>query len=146
MSSSSPSPFGNKFMEQIMNYIKSMMGNGGGNGGVHGGNGFPQQPHGMSGSGQLAGMKNKEIAKNLKNNFDFFEDPKKPGYITQERIRDIANSPFTGRFADDRNIQLAQEILKRPDLNRLLDQHSMTGQSDGFIDRKNVDIAIKYSN
>lgn len=132
-------------MGKIMDYIKSMMGMGGGNGGVHGGNNFPQQSFGSPGSGRPAGMTNKEIAKNLQNNFDYFEDPKKPGLISQERIRDIANRPLTGRFADDRNIQLAREILKRPDLNKLLDQHSKTGQLDGLIDRRNIEIAIDKS-
>ncbi len=54
----------------------------------------------------------------LENNRDVFEDSN--GNITQVKIREIANRPFTGKTADDQMTLLALEILRRPALNRTL--------------------------
>lgn len=107
----------------------------------------PARPHCTnSGSSHPSKMSDQQIAQSILNNFDAFEDPAKPGFITQKGLRELANQPLTGRFSDDQNILLAREVLKRPELNKLMDQDSVTGKQDGLIDRKNLEIAAKGGN
>lgn len=66
----------------------------------------------------------------VENNRDMFEDSN--GNITQAKLREVANRPFTGKMADDNLTILANEILRRPTLNRALvsgnkDQDSQSG-------------------
>ncbi|QJI28387.1 hypothetical protein HKK55_06560 [Pseudomonas sp. ADAK18] len=74
----------------------------------------------------------------IENNRDVFQDSN--GNITQAKIREVANRPFTGKTADDNLTMLANEILRRPAMNRSLvsggkDQDSQSGSvkqsSDG---------------
>lgn len=98
------------------------------------------------GGNHAASMNNEQLSQSLLNNFDAFEDRSKPGDISQKSLRDIANSPLTGRSADDQNILLAREVLKRPELNKLLDQDSVTGKQDGLINRESTQIAAYGGN
>ncbi|MBT2375270.1 hypothetical protein [Pseudomonas fluorescens] len=66
----------------------------------------------------------------IENNRDVFQDSN--GNITQAKIREVANRPFTGKTADDNLTVLANEILRRPAMNRSLvsggkDQDSQAG-------------------
>ena len=141
------SSFLSNMFEQFKSFISSMMGNPafGGASNMQALNfdnrqNFPEQGPLSS---HPAGMDDKQLAKGLLNNWDAFEDKNKPGFITQNSIREMANKPMSGRAGDDLNVMLAREILSRPDLNRQLDQHSRTGKQDGWIDKRNIEIVIE---
>lgn len=141
------SSFLSNMFEQFKSFIGSMMGNPAFGGASNmqalnfdNGQNFPEQGPLSS---QPAGMDDKQLAKGLLNNWDAFEDKNKPGFITQNSIREMANKPMSGRAGDDLNVSLAREILSRPDLNRQLDQHSRTGKQDGWIDKRNIDRVIE---
>ena len=140
------SSFLSNMFEQFKSFISSMMGNPafGGASNMQALNfdnrqNFPEQGPLSS---HPAGMDDKQLAKGLLNNWDAFEDKNKPGFITQNSIREMANKPMSGRAGDDLNVSLAREILSRPDLNRQLDQHSRADQQDGMIDKGNIELVI----
>ena len=142
----SQNSFLSNMIEQFKSFIGSMMGNPalGGASSMPAVNfdnrqNFPEQGPLSS---QPAGMDDKQLAKGLLNNWDAFEDKNKPGFITQNSIREMANKPMSGRAGDDLNVSLAREILNRPDLNRQLDQHSRADQQDGMIDKGNIELVI----
>ena len=85
---------------------------------------------------------NDDLAKMLLNSFDAFKDPKQPGYVTTQGISDLASKPLTGDAAQDQNIRLARELMKRPELVNAMDRHSTTGALDGLIDRKKIEMTL----
>lgn len=78
----------------------------------------------------------------LLNNFDAFKDPKRPQYVTTQGIEAMANKPLTGNAAQDQNILLARELMKRPELVNAMDRHSTTGALDGLIDRQKIQMTL----
>ncbi|KAF1030668.1 MAG: hypothetical protein GAK37_01184 [Pseudomonas sp.] len=92
---------------------------------------------------QYGTKNNEELAQLLLDNFDAFKDPKSPSYITKQGLEAMASRPLTGDPDKDRNIHLAKELLKRPDLVDALDRHSTTGALDGLIDRQKIEMTIK---
>ena len=85
---------------------------------------------------------NDDLASMLLNNFDAFKDPKQPGFINTQSISDMASKPLTGNAAQDQNIRLAKELMKRPELVNAIDRHSTTGALDGLIDRKKIEMTL----
>ena len=85
---------------------------------------------------------NDELAQLLLSNFDAFKDPKQPWYVTTQGISNIASKPLTGNAAQDQNIRLARELMKRPELVNAMDRHSSTGALDGLIDRQKIQMTI----
>ncbi len=74
-------------------------------------------------------------------NFDAF---KKPGtsYITTDNISDMASKPLTGNHQQNRNILLARELMKHPEVINAIDRHSTTGALDGVIDRRKIEMTL----
>ncbi|KAF1033228.1 MAG: hypothetical protein GAK37_00216 [Pseudomonas sp.] len=58
-----------------------------------------------------------EVGGVFANNVDVFIDPR-VGVVTQQSLRDVASRPFTGNAMEDNMAILANEILRRPELNR----------------------------
>ena len=85
---------------------------------------------------------NDELARMLLNNFDAFKDPARPWFINSQAISDMASKPLTGNAAQDQNIRLAKELMKRPELVNAIDRHSTTGALDGLIDRKKIEMTL----
>lgn len=88
-----------------------------------------------------SGQSNDDLAKMLLNNFDAFRDPKQ-SWITTQAISDMASKPLTGDVDQDRNIRLARELMKRPELVNAIDRHSTTGALDGIIDRLKIQMTL----
>ncbi|TFY91509.1 hypothetical protein DYL61_18745 [Pseudomonas nabeulensis] len=78
----------------------------------------------------------------LLDNFDAFKDPKQPWFVTTQTISDMAGKALTGDAAQDRNILLARELMRRPDLVNAMDRHSTTGALDGLIDRRKIQMTL----
>ncbi|PRA25972.1 hypothetical protein CQZ99_19425 [Pseudomonas poae] len=78
----------------------------------------------------------------LLDNFHAFKDPKQPGYVTTQTISAMADRRLTGDPAKDRNILLARELMRRPDLVNAMDRHSTTGALDGLIDRQKIQMTL----
>jgi DNA replicative helicase MCM subunit Mcm2 (Cdc46/Mcm family) len=92
-------------------------------------------------------LKNHEdLAKQLRDNFNAFRDPKNPGFISVDSIHAMANRGRSSNPAENENIRLAKELLRRPDLMSALDRHSSNGSQDGLIDRHNLNLVIKGDN
>ncbi|WP_135309544.1 hypothetical protein [Pseudomonas nabeulensis] len=85
---------------------------------------------------------NDDLAKMLLDNFDAFKDPKQPWFVTTQTISDMAGKALTGDAAQDRNILLARELMRRPDLVNAMDRHSTTGALDGLIDRRKIQMTL----
>jgi hypothetical protein len=85
---------------------------------------------------------NDDLARQLLNNFDAFKDPKTPWFVTTQGLSDMANKPLTGNPAQDQNIRLARELLRRPEVVHALDRHSSTGALDGLIDRQKIQMTL----
>ncbi len=85
---------------------------------------------------------NDDLARQLLNNFDAFKDPKTPWFVTTQSLSDMANKPLTGNPAQDQNIRLARELLRRPEVVNALDRHSSTGALDGLIDRQKIQMTL----
>ena len=85
---------------------------------------------------------NDDLARQLLNNFDAFKDPKTPWFVTTQGLSDMANKPLTGNPAQDQNIRLARELLRRPEVVNALDRHSSTGALDGLIDRQKIQMTL----
>ncbi len=92
-------------------------------------------------------MKNREeLAQQLRDNFNAFADPKKPGYISVDSILAMAKRGWSPNPAMNENIRLANELLRRPELMAAMDRHSSTGALDGLIDQQNLNLVIKGEN
>lgn len=85
-----------------------------------------------------ANKSNDQLLGMLLNSFNAFKDPARPGYITTQSLSDMANRPLTGNPAQDRNVRLARELMKRPEVVNAVDRHSTTGILDGLIDRQKI--------
>ncbi|WP_411389318.1 EF-hand domain-containing protein [Pseudomonas sp. MPB23] len=89
---------------------------------------------------------NEDLAKQLRDNFNAFIDPRNPGAVTIDSIHAMAGKSWSWNPAMNENIRLANELLRRPDLLNALDRHSTTGALDGLIDRQNVNLVISGEN
>lgn len=98
--------------------------------------------HGRPPRNEFSGQSDASLAQALQNSFGAFEDPKRPGHISEKSLKAVADRPYpTGDFSTDRDTLLAREYLMRPALLGLSDKHESTGKYDGLIDRKNLQIA-----
>ncbi|WP_226477723.1 type III secretion protein [Pseudomonas sp. MWU16-30323] len=82
------------------------------------------------------------LSQMLRDNFGAFTAPGK-SYITKESLEQIAGKSMTGHPATDRNIALAQALLKRPELMDALDREGKTGRLDGRITLADVNAVIR---
>ncbi|WP_339528268.1 hypothetical protein [Pseudomonas mucidolens] len=102
----------------------------------------PAPGHGRPPRNEFSGQSDASLAQALQNSFGSFEDPRKPGYISEKSLKAVADRAYpSGDFSKDRDTLLAREYLMRPALLGLSDKHASTGQYDGLIDRKNLQIA-----
>lgn len=89
---------------------------------------------------------NEDLARQLRDNFDAFIDPRNPGHVTIDSIHAMAGKSWSSNPVMNENIRLANELLRRPDLLNALDRHSTTGALDGLINRQNVNLVISGEN
>lgn len=89
---------------------------------------------------------NEDLAKQLRDNFNAFIDPRNYGAVTIDSIHAMAKKGYSSNPVMRENIRLANELLRRPDLLSALDRHSTTGALDGVIDRQNVNLVISGEN
>jgi hypothetical protein len=84
-----------------------------------GSNQFGQGANSSQGSNPYVNANKRDIGGVFNANIDLFRDPD-TGKVTQEQLREIANRPMTGRVAEDNMTMLANEVLRRPELNSKL--------------------------
>ncbi|WP_010172882.1 hypothetical protein [Pseudomonas sp. PAMC 25886] len=84
-----------------------------------GSNQFGQGTNSSQGSNPYVNANKRDIGGVFNANIDLFRDPD-TGKVTQEQLREIANRPMTGRVAEDNMTMLANEVLRRPELNSKL--------------------------
>ena len=90
-------------------------------------------------------MSNDQLAQRLLDNFDGIKSPS-TSWLTTTDLRNMADKPLTGSPGMDRNIRLAQELLRRPEIVQAVDRHSTTGALDGIIDKTKIRMILNSDN
>ncbi|OLY72682.1 hypothetical protein AU074_08160 [Pseudomonas sp. ATCC PTA-122608] len=85
------------------------------------------------------------MAEQLLTGFNAFRD-RGTQHITQQGLENMASKRLTGNPADDQNILLAREILRRPDLMLGLDRSGSTGQMDDRFTRQDINALVHSDN
>lgn len=81
---------------------------------------------------------NEQLAWGLLNNYEAFKGRWPSTTVTPQSIAKMANRPLTGNPYTDANIQLANELQRRPDLMQALDRNGSTGALDGRLSRDDI--------
>lgn len=87
-----------------------------------------------------------QMARKLLNNFDVYRDPKQPGYITPQSLKNKAERPLTGNPIRDRVTKDARKILEHPPLMKALDRDGRTGALDERFSRQNIQDLLRSKN
>jgi hypothetical protein len=88
---------------------------------------------------------NEQLAWGLLNNYEAFKG-RWSSTVTPQSIAKMANRPLTGNAYTDANIQLANELQRRPDLMQALDRNGSTGALDGRLSRDDIRSFIGSAN
>lgn len=87
-----------------------------------------------------------QLAQSLLDNFKAFTGSKHAKTLDTAAIRNMAQRPLGWNPVTNQNIQLAREILRRPELINGLDRNVGTGALDGRIDKQQLGTVIRDSN
>ncbi|WP_248752413.1 hypothetical protein [Pseudomonas sp. MWU15-20650] len=90
-----------------------------------------------------ADVPNSQVARAFSKDFDVFRDSR-TDFVSRGSIENMAGRPFTGNRDYDRKIMLAETILKRPEMEHLLDAITQNGHEDGLISHGDVSKVIDY--
>lgn len=88
---------------------------------------------------------NDQLGELLKDNFNAFKAPGR-SHVTKQSLEDMAGKRLTGNEANDQNILLARELLRRPEVMQAFDRSGGTGNLDGRITRQDLDAVLSSDN